>query len=353
MLRETPSTPVSPDQSASVSRAWLRWLLTVALGAIVLAAIFADTLTSGAGLPFVLQRGQTFVTIFLGIFIEAVSFLFLGSLVSGFIAVFVSQETLARFLPRQPALAALAGAGMGLVFPVCECGVVPVTRRLYEKGLPVSIGITFLLAAPVINPIVILSTYAAFGFGPVLWGRIVFTAVVAILVGLVFSVAKPSEVLLPAVRDATEYEAHRLPSLPAPVGVRSRRALVAAGDDFLDMVRYLIVGSMLAAAMQTLVPQSVLLAVGQGPIISVIVMQVLAFVLSVCSTVDAFLALAFSSAFTTGSILAFLVFGPMVDIKSAMMFLGVFQRRVVVYLIVLPLVLTLLIGIFWNLNVGM
>ena len=126
-----------------------------------------------------------------------------------------------------------------------------------------------------------------------------------------------------------------------------------AGDDFLDMVRYLIVGSMLAAAMQTLVPQSLLLAVGQGPVISVIIMQVLAFVLSVCSTVDAFLALAFSGAFTTGSILAFLTFGPMVDIKSSLMFFGVFQKRIVLYLIVLPFLLSLLIGVIWNLNIGL
>ena len=119
------------------------------------------------------------------------------------------------------------------------------------------------------------------------------------------------------------------------------------------MARYLILGAMLAAAMQTLVPQSALLAVGRGPILSVIAMQALAFVLSICSTVDAFLALAFSGAFTTGSIVTFLTFGPMVDIKSALMFLGVFQRRVVLYLIILPLLLTLLIGVFWNLNIGL
>jgi hypothetical protein len=125
-----------------------------------------------------------------------------------------------------------------------------------------------------------------------------------------------------------------------------------AGDDFVDMARYLIIGSMLAAAMQTLVPREALLSIGQGPVVSVLAMQALAFVLSVCSTVDAFLALAFTGAFTTGSILAFLTFGPMVDIKSSLMFLGVFQRRTVFYLIALPFLLSLLIGIFWNLNVG-
>ena len=130
------------------------------------------------------------------------------------------------------------------------------------------------------------------------------------------------------------------------------QALALAGDDFLDMGRYLIVGALLAAAMQTLVPQSTLLAVGQGPVISVFVMMVVAFVLSVCSTVDAFIALAFSSAFTTGSLLGFLVFGPMVDIKSSLLFLGVFRRRTVLYLILLPLALVAVIGVFWNVQVG-
>jgi uncharacterized membrane protein YraQ (UPF0718 family) len=132
---------------------------------------------------------------------------------------------------------------------------------------------------------------------------------------------------------------------------RGGDALRIAGDDFLDMSRYLIVGSMLAATMQTIVPQSALLAVGQGPVVSVLVMQALAFVLSICSTVDAFLALAFVGTFTTGSIVSFLVFGPMVDIKSALMFLSVFRRRAVGYLILLPFLLSLLAGVWWNFNI--
>jgi uncharacterized membrane protein YraQ (UPF0718 family) len=118
------------------------------------------------------------------------------------------------------------------------------------------------------------------------------------------------------------------------------------------MSRYLIVGSMLAAGMQTLVPQPVLLALGGGAITSILAMMILAFVLSICSTVDAFLALAFVNTFTPASILAFLVFGPMVDIKSALMFLSVFKRRTVLYLILLPLMATLFIAVYLNLNVS-
>jgi uncharacterized protein len=318
----------------------------------------------------------TFVTIFLGIFIEAVPFLVAGSAVSGLIEVFVGPNSMARFIPRNPFAAAFVGTLLGFTFPVCECGVVPVTRRLYQKGLPLSVGVAFLLAAPVINPIVLLGTYTAFGWGPVLVGRFAFTILIAFIVGLLFTLARPDEVLLPqtaddlqvaplseAAHDHTGHDHaghdhagrdhaghdHERPS----IGVVDRfwRALRIGSEDFIDMARYLIIGSMLAAGMQTVVPQTTLLALGSGPLISVLVMMALAFVLSVCSTVDAFLALSFVNTFTTGSILSFLVFGPMVDIKSALMFLSVFRRRVVFYLILLPFALSLLIGVFLNLNV--
>lgn len=345
-----PTTLAQPAKMASTTKGWLRWLLMSGLLLLVLGTIFGDVLTTGGGRIFLLQRFQTFVTIFLGIFIEAAPFLLVGSLVSGVIAVFVDHELLARFLPRRALPAALSGAALGLLFPVCECGVVPVTRRLYEKGLPMSIGIAFLLAAPVVNPVVIISTYAAFGWGPVLWGRVAFSFLVAAIVGLLFHLAQSREVLLPGMRYHDHH--HHQADPHQRLGARIQSALTTAGDDFLDMARYLIIGSILAASMQTLVPQTTLLAIGQGPVLSVLTMQALAFVLSVCSTVDAFLALAFSGAFSTGSIISFLTFGPMVDIKSSLMFLGIFQRRVVLYLIVLPFLLTLLVGIFWNLNIG-
>lgn len=351
----TPDVAAAPLPNPRVR--WLRWALTVLLAAAALTALFYDAFVHGDGLPYLYQRIQTFVTIFLGIFIEATPFLLAGAIVSGLIAGFVDQSAIDHYLPKAALPGALIGGVMGIVFPVCECGVVPVVRRLYEKGLPLSIGIAFLLAAPVINPVVILSTYSAFGWGPIFIGRIVFSFLIAVVVGLIFSRARPEEVLLPAVCQA-HHDAcchvhdhdHRLHH--APLNRRVAQAFMLAGDDFLDMVRYLIAGSMLAAAMQTLVPQSALLAVGQGSVISVVMMQALAFVLSVCSTVDAFLALAFTGAFTTGAVLAFLVFGPMVDIKSSLMFLGVFQRRAVAYLIALPLVLSLLMGVWWNLNLG-
>jgi len=313
------------------------------------------------------DAAQNFATVFLGILIEALPFLLLGALASGLIAVYVSADDLARIIPRNKVLAIVLGSTMGMVFPVCECGIVPVVRRLYQKGLPISAGIALLLGAPVLNPVVIASTYAAFGLGTIFWARIGFTFLISVTVGLLF-VAQPNliRILRPAslmpvmggtqdTEDAISIAAVRRKAVhteKVSLALKLQRAFGVAADEFFDTGRYLIVGTLIATALQTFVPQQAFIAVGAGPVSSVIVLQVMAFVLSVCSTVDAFLALSFVNTFTTGAIIVFLVFGPMVDIKSTMMFLGVFRRRPVIYLIVFPFLITLLIGIFINLNLG-
>ncbi len=339
------STPQAPVRRVVWRTVWVG--LALAYVAIVLIA----TLRSGDSLDTIIS---IFATRFLGIFIEAAPFLLLGTMVSGLIDAFVTAEDIARIVPRNPLLAAIVGSGMGFIFPVCECGVVPVVRKLFNKGLPLWVGITFLLAAPVMNPIVLVSTYVAFGFGPVLIGRFVLTALVSIGVGLVFALgARPQEILQPRsmmpVMGGSPAAGHtpRQRSLGQGLG----QALRSANNEFFDMGKYLIIGTLLAATMQTMVSQQVLEELGRGPIISVLVMQAMAFVLSVCSTVDSFLALAFVGTFTTGSIITFLTFGPMVDIKSMLMFTGVFQRKTVLYLMLLPLLMTALAGIWLNLNV--
>lgn len=305
-----------------------------------------------------------FSTRFLGMFIEAVPFLLLGTLASGLIDAFVNREDVARFVPRHPLLASLAGGVMGFAFPVCECGVVPVTRRLYHKGLPTPVGITFLLASPVINPIVIASTYAAFHTRAmeIVYLRVAIAFAVAVIIGLLFTLQNRPERLL---REPVSTPADSLAITPvvmnphdsAPAGRMAllpglRHALTSAGEEFFEMGRYLIIGAMLAASLRLLVTQDQLEALATNPVNSVLVMQALAFILSICSTTDAFVALGFANTFTTGSILGFLTFGPMVDIKSTVLFLGVFRRRVVLYLIMLPFLLTALISIWINLNVG-
>jgi hypothetical protein len=301
-------------------------------------------------LPFGLFIGlgpklNLFATVFLGIFIEALPYLLIGTFISGLVEVFLDRDQITRFISNRSVPAAVTGAFMGLVFPVCECGVIPLARRLFHKGLPLSAGIAFLLAAPVLNPIVIFSTAAAFGWGSMLFWRIGVTLLIAILVGLVFSVEKNvSHVLIGPLKMSHEHHHESGTSFREKI----HHAVVICADEFFEMGRYLIIGAMFAAILQTFIPQSALLSVGSGPLLSVLVMQVLAIILSICSTVDAFVALGFIGTFSFGSILSFLVFGPMVDIKSVFMYLQVFRSRPVIYLVVLPFLISLLAGIVFN-----
>ena len=319
-------------------------ILLIAL--FIVATIGYQTIRSGVDLSTTIT---IFTTRFLSIFVEAVPFLLLGSIVSGLIEIYVKSEDILRWIPKNPVGATIGGTFLGLLFPVCECGVVPVARRLFTKGMPIPMGISFLLAAPFMNPIVFASTYIAFGFGPVLIGRFVITAIVAIVVGIVIGTfGKPEEILRAQSMNTLE-------SLPQPTTALNNkflRVFQLAGDEFFEMGRFLVVGCFLASAMQTLVPQNSLLALGTGQISSVIFLQIVAFILSVCSTVDSFLALSFVNTFTTGSIISFLSFGPMVDIKSTLMFSGVFKRKVVIYLVLLPFVMNLLAGVMINVLMG-
>lgn len=317
-------------------------ILTIVLG--ILLTVSLSLLPTGF-FPWLWDRLNVFATVFLGIFVEAVPYLLLGTLASGLVEVFLDRDQMSKWISNRPVAAAVGGAFMGLAFPVCECGVVPLTRRLFNKGLPLSAGISFLLAAPVLNPIVILSTAAAFGWGGMLLWRVGISLTIAITVGLVFSVEKdPSNILRPVLTLAHD---HRHEA-PATLAEKLRRALLITADEFFEMGRYLIIGAMLAAALQTFIPQSSLLAIGSGPVFSVLVMLVLAIVLSICSTVDAFVALGFLGSFSFGSVLSFLTFGPMVDIKSVIMYLQVFRRKPVAYLVAIPFMMSMLAGVLFN-----
>ena len=313
---------------------------------------------SGYALPLPLvaltPRVQGLITIFLGIFIEAFPFVVAGVLTSAVIALFVSDTLIQRLMPRNRFGATIAGALLGLIFPVCECGTVPMTRRLIQKGAPLQFGTAFLLSAPVINPIVIASTWVAFNGDPlIVGGRIGLTLLIAIGVALVIGrLPNQAQWLAPALQhsdhDHSDHDhgdhTHALDR--SPLGV-----LRYAAEELIDMSRWLILGALLAATVQTFIPQSALLAVGSGPVLSVVVLMLLAVVLSVCSTVDAFLALALSTTFGPGALLAFLVFGPMIDIKSGLMFLTTLSPRTIALIIALVTPLVCIAGVVVNLLV--
>ncbi|HUX01172.1 MAG: permease [Phycisphaerae bacterium] len=282
-------------------------------------------------------RAQVFGQVLIAILLEAFPFVLAGAILSAVIEVLVPAEKLARLIPKSlPARLAVAPL-LGLIFPVCECGVVPVVRRLIKKGLPLEMAVVYLLTAPIVNPIVLASTALAFSRTRLWWmmpaARAGLGIVVAVAVGLVLLVAQ---------------RRHPAPAAPAappsPCGGESVlvHILHHTADDFLLLGGFLLFGSLIAAAAQAFVPRTILVSIGQKPFVASAGMMALAFVLNLCSEADAFVAASFVQ-FTFASKLAFLVLGPMLDIKLVAMYLGALPRRilVIVLLVVPPLVLVL------------
>jgi uncharacterized membrane protein YraQ (UPF0718 family) len=264
----------------------------------------------------------TFGIIFTSIVVEALPFILLGSAVSAAIAVLVSDRALARLgnLPRplQLPAASLAGAA----FPVCECGSVPVGRRLIARGVYPGAGIGFMLAAPVINPIVLASTWVAYeGRGQAMQmtlARAGLGLAVAMVAGWAIGRLGSSSLL----RD----EAVRSHDHESPADGKAQAYADHLVADFLFMGRYLVLGAAASAAVQTVVPQTVISGVAGTLVLSALAMMALAFVLSLCSEADAFVASSFT-AFPLGAQLAFLVFGPVLDTKLAVLYGASFRRH--------------------------
>jgi uncharacterized membrane protein YraQ (UPF0718 family) len=284
---------------------------------------------------------QNLLIVFGSLLIEATPFVVLGAFVSAAIEVLVPASAFARIgaLPRP--IQAPAAALAGVAFPVCECGSVPVARRLARKGLAPSAAVTFMLAAPILNPVVIASTYVAYRGRDALWvmvgGRIALGAIVAITVGWVVGATSAAELLRPR----TEAEAEAVDEDEG----RRRRFIGHLSGDILFMMRFLVLGAAIAAAVQTFVPQTIVSRLADLPILSLVAMMALAFVMSLCSESDAFVAASFVG-FGPSAQLAFLVFGPMVDTKLVALYAGTYQRTVVRTLVVTVFAVTL-VGTMW------
>ncbi len=330
-------------------------------------------------------------TLFLSLLVESIPFLLLGVLFSGLLLFFIDERKLLAVMPKNPLLGAFAGSCVGFLFPVCECGNVPVARRLLMQGAPAPVAIGFLLAAPTINPIVFWATWTAFRDQPeIVFYRIGFSLLIATIIGWVFSAQADLRPLLqaPVARSlelrAQAQEASKArrgglsspllqagtyflgqsaqpadpvewqPTNPGqkPLSYRLRLLLDNTVQELRELGGVLILGSAIAACLQVFIPREIILGLGQGPITSILAMMLLATIVSICSTVDSFFALSFASTFTTGSLVAFLVFGPMIDLKGIGLLLSIFKTRAIVYLLALAGQMVFLLTLFLNLHVS-
>jgi uncharacterized membrane protein YraQ (UPF0718 family) len=269
-------------------------------------------------------------TIFLSIVIEAIPFILLGVFVSSLIQIFVSEETIKKYIPKNAIVAVLPAALLGAIFPVCECAIVPVVRRLIKKGMPLHVAFVFLACAPILNPVVAASTYFAFKSNTsILIGRMGLAFVLSMAIGLVLYIFFKNSNQLKVTSE--ELVGKQQTSTTQMLNVnRWKATLYHASDEFFDMGKYLIIGALIASLFQTFLDRNVLLSMGSNEFTSPLVMMGFAFILSLCSEADAFVAASFGSTFTPGALLAFLVYGPMLDLKNTVMLFAYFRLKFVI-----------------------
>ena len=302
-----------------------------------------------------------FLFAFLGILFEGAPYILLGTIISGFIDAYLPSNIMDRFLPKNRYFAIIISGFLGAIFPVCECAIVPVIRRLVQKGLPVSCAITYMLSAPIVNPIVAISTYSAFSGDDALFmtlSRIGVAYFVTVLFGFVihqFSVRsilkdkllnKIQKAPLSAVKDSSE-EA----KLTNPTSDKLLIALRSSSRDFLDVGMYFIIGVMITALYRTQIDQSIVDGFGESDWVGIPTMMILSFVLSLCSTSDAFIASQMLS-FSASAKLAFLTYGPMMDVKLVFMYGAIFKPKFVMMMAVsLFIAIAIIFGQWGNIPV--
>lgn len=302
---------------------------------------------------------EVFNTIFTSILMQAFPFMLIGLLVSSVMHVFVPDELIIKIFPKKNGLGFLTAMFAGVFFPVCECAIVPVMTGLVKKGVPMPIAVTFMLSAPIINPIVIISTLYAFPGQPeIMFMRVGFGLLIALLVGLTMKVFGDR---MPMLIDESEYYCH-----PSEVGRHThvgcschchhneehvkkgildkfKDLFLHSGEEFFIVGKYLILGAFMTSLIQILIPKEVFVQLGIQKELSLIVMMSMAFLFSACSTSDAFIARSFTNNFSMGSIMGFLVFGPMMDVKNLLMLLANFRRSFVIKLSLLILILNFMV----------
>ncbi|MDR2606440.1 MAG: permease [Oscillospiraceae bacterium] len=283
------------------------------------------------------------INVFLGILLQAVPFLLIGVLLSSAIQIFVPQRAIERRFPKSIGVGMVIAVIAGFCLPVCDCASIPIFRSLVKKGIPLPVAVTFMAVAPVINPVVILSTYYAFsGNMTIVLGRVGLGIIAAVVVGLVFAIRPPKGTVLSGgaldrlMCNCGCYEdAESVTSFKGKVSLFFRHSQA----EFFSVGKYLVIGTFVASIFQV-AGTGIFTAAqnGAGLALSILIMMAMAFVLSLCSSSDAVIARSFASQFPAGAIMGFLVFGPMMDIKNVMMLSAGFSKQFIGKLLVVTFV---------------
>ena len=334
-------------------------LIFIALFAILY--LLYSLLRSAGGFDFTTVK--VFNTVFISILMQAFPFMLIGVLVSSALHVFVPDAFIVRIFPAKYGLGFLTALFAGIFFPVCECAIVPVMTRLVKKGVPLPVALTFMLSAPIINPIVIIATLYAFPGQPeIALMRVCFGLSIALVTGLILFRLMPKGRPLPLKEKdhshclcghedgGSDHEcaccAHTGSVTKEPLPAKLREMFLHSGEEFFSVGKYLIIGAFIAGLIQTFVPKSAFLGLASQNGLSLLLMMAMAFLFSACSTSDAFIARSFMNQLSLGAIMGFMVFGPMMDIKNLLMLFDGFRKRFVVKLALLIFVLNFIILYF-------
>lgn len=316
------------------------------VGALLLAALCfaAAGLFFSAGLFPALQSVNM---VFIGIVLQAVPFLLIGAFVSSLLQIYVPDEVLVRLFTGHKWLGFPLAVLLGFFFPICDCGIVPVASRLTQKGVPLSHAMVFMLAAPAVSPVAILSTLYAFPGQPVYAVlRILIGILIAVLAGGILNLArvKTEDVLLSGAAASCSCSVDTVPCKS-----RLEQILVLTGREFVSMGKYIIVGALSCAVLQQIIPSALFQQKGAPALFMILLMLLFAFFMSVCSTANAFIGRSFLNVFPSYAVVAFVVMGPMLDLSNLLLLTGTFKKRFVVKLA--GLLFFLAIPVFYLLSV--
>lgn len=276
---------------------------------------------------------------FLGVVIEAIPFIVMGAIISTIIQFYITEEVIRRIVPKRKVLAFLAAAFMGLVFPMCECAIVPVSRSLIKKGVPVGIAITFMLSVPIVNPFVIASTYYAFDANLTIviirvLGGIFCSIIVGTIISYIFMNTPIENIISDGYLDLScaccssekKYYTSKLDKIHTIV--------CQASNEFLNISVYVILGALISSIFGSVIKEEILNDYTFNNVLAIVIMIGISFLLSLCSEADAFVASKFLKNFGIPSVSAFMVLGPMMDLKNSILTLGLFKKKFATTLII-------------------
>ena len=274
--------------------------------------------------------------IFMSIFIESFPFLLLGALISSIIETFVSNDTMARIIPKNKVLGSIVGICLGFFLPACDCAVIPVAKRLIKKKVPINVAVSFMLASPIINPVVILSTYHAFyKTNPdIFWLRLMLGILISLVIGIILGILFNKKDVIINNEDSDECCCHEHDECDCEehknyfLSIINHTAL-----DLFEVVKYLMFGALIASIIQVALPRNILVMFNNNHILSVIALMLFAYLVSLCSTSDSFVGKSLLSSFSKSSIIAYLLLGPMIDIKNTIVLFGNYKKSFVFSLI--------------------